>query len=241
LQPGMVIYSAALGTLPEAQGWRLREDPPGFASPRAVKAGVLHLGPTTRAGDHYWAYAGPAIDFDQGFCMEASVKVVSSSYGTHADGAQRAGWAMVVVDRHTRMFALYVAHDRVFIHEGQHTHSMPAKLTAPTFDPTDGFHTYRFVVGRKTDFDASALGVDAKTFASLPEHVAALFVDGSRAAFIIWNAGLGEPDEGLADYSNLVSFGDPTGYESSETELKYFGYTSNVARGVRSGKEEGQR
>ncbi len=133
---------------------------------------------------------------------------------------------MVAIDKNTNMFSLYIASDRVVIHQGQHTNSMPPKLTRPSFDPTDGFHTYRFVVGKKTDIGAEALGVDEKVFGTLPEHVAAVFIDGSKIAFLYWYAGIGSADRELAGDKNNVFFGDRTDYAGSQTQLKYFAHTN---------------
>ena len=92
----------------------------------------------------------------------------------------------------------------------------------------DGFHTYRFVVGKKTHIGAKALGVDTTVFDTLPEHVAAIFIDKSKVAFLYWYAGIGSADRALAGDKNTVFFGDRTDYAGSHTQLKYFAYTNSV-------------
>ena len=197
-QGKIVSYDAALGTLPEAQGWTLRDDLARPAAP-TVEGGVLYQGPTTGPGNQDWVYRGQEIDFAKGFCMEVRLKVISSSYVVDPlSGARRTGWSMSVIDKNTDMFSLYIAGDRILIHQGQHNSSMPAKLTRPGFEPTDGFHTYRFVVGKKTHIGAKALGVDTTVFDTLPEHVAAIFIDKSKVAFLYWYAGIGSADRALA-------------------------------------------
>lgn len=182
-------YDPSLGTLPQAQGFTLFDTGDAPSSP-SVSGGILSQGPTSGlspGGYQYWYSDSIPFDFTAGFTMEARLKVISSSYDPNGGGApdaQRAGYYLAAVDGLGRDFFIGIASGGIFINtdaSGFIGNGVP--LTS--FDTTDAFHDYLFVVSG----GAGKLYVDDSLFASTPIGAVgmsspfdtALFGDGSHS------------------------------------------------------------
>ena len=112
-QNTLLRYDAALGTLPTAQGFLLRDD---GASPAAqVRDGALWQGPTDMETQQYW-YAAHGIDFTRGVVVEGMINVASSTYRLwDCAGALRTGYYLGAVDNEGRMAYLAIADGRITV------------------------------------------------------------------------------------------------------------------------------
>ncbi len=188
-----VIYNAAQGTYPNSQGFSLYDD--GGSPPYALLQGALHQGPTAVGGNQVWFWRCDAIPLDfstQTFSIEGTVKILSSSY---SPSQRRAGFQLGARDALRRVFIIWIASDRIFIHNtgGDGTIELP-------FDTTDSFHKYRF------DWDGA---------------VGSLYIDDSPSAALSIPLG----PTGFDVIPNMFGFGDGTNYASSESLVKDFSIT----------------
>jgi hypothetical protein len=189
-------YDPSLGTLPEAQGFT-RMDEGGSPNP-TVTGGMLNQGPTSYFARQYWqSISEVPIDFANGFTLEATLKVLQSSYepDTCIEG-QRAGYYLGVTDKDGRSFDVGMGCHGLFIGNDDREDVSTAPFAA--FDSTDAFHTYRLVVTDK----GGTLYIDNKSVLSTP---------------------LGKPI--ASPVPNRVYFGDGSSRGWSWTQLSIFRYT----------------
>lgn len=133
-----ISYDPVLGTLPNAQGFTLFDT--GGSPPYTLVGDSLHQGPTSVPEYQFWHWSCAALSFDfaDGFSMQATVKVVSSSYSSEHF---RAGFSFGAIDALGRTFAIWIASDRIFIEQNDLIGS-----SEYLFSTTDDSHTYTFVV-----------------------------------------------------------------------------------------------
>ncbi len=88
----IVSYNAALGTLPESQGFQRYEDA-GYPA-ATVSGGMLHQYPqTATASDEYWYNSGSNIDFStRAYALDADLHVISSNYLPNIGTGPRFGY-----------------------------------------------------------------------------------------------------------------------------------------------------
>jgi hypothetical protein len=188
-------YDANLGTLPEAQGFT-KADEGGSPAP-TVADGWLNQGPTAYFARQYWfSISQVPIDFVGGFTLEATFKILESSYepDTCIEG-QRAGYYLGVSDKDGREIDVGIGCHGLFIGNDDREDVSTAPFTS--FDTTDASHTYRLVVTG-----------DGGT----------LYIDDAPVLF----EPLGEPTSAPA---NRVYFGDGSVRGWSQTQLRLFRYT----------------
>lgn len=208
-------YDPSLGTLPEAQGWTFFEND-GPPSP-VVEDGVLKQGPTgsgCTSNYEYWYRSDVPIDFGATVTLEASLRVISSSY---ADGTAcgdfgcsggtpswKPGYIIAINDADERVLKVGFTSTGVVVDPG--CCFCPEDAPVLPFDTTDGFHLYRIVIG---------------------SGVVSLFVDNQLLHTVSLGTAL---NPGAA---NSVSFGDATHLGSSQTELSFLRYTTDpTAAGI---------
>jgi hypothetical protein len=192
-------YDAALGTLPEQQGWTFAQSGGSPPAP-TVSGGFLNQGPTSTPGTQVWSdtlnltqYA--PRDFTQGtFVLTARLDVLSSSFFN--DGSlRRAGYYFSVSDALGRYFYLAVAGDRVWLDRDPNA---PSGGPAAVLFNTTGVHDYE-------------LRIDATG--------ARTFIDGN----LVTSAALGAGGQQAA---NTVIFGDLSVLGASQTRLANVQYTA---------------
>src|SRR5258708_2310068 len=106
----IITYDPSVGTLPDSQGFTLVESPP--ASPaQTLDSGALHQGPTSQGGTQVWQRQDIPFNFDDGFTLEGTLKVLSSTYDANAggSGSQRSGYYLEAIDSLGRRFTLGLA------------------------------------------------------------------------------------------------------------------------------------
>jgi parallel beta-helix repeat protein len=196
-------YNPALGTVPEAQGFTLVSS--GTASPPCtLDAGALHQGLTAFNGAQFYRNSSLPLDFTAGFELEAVLQVGSSTYQASCYGFPRAGYAFSATDNALRVFYVWIASDRIVLHNRESDTSTGIVLAT-----TGPYHHFRFVVAGGT---------------------ATLFVDGTaRVAVAVGAAG-----QASSAYRNTVWFGDGTSCAQSETRLRSLFYRSAPASGAGS-------
>jgi len=194
----IAVYDPRLNTLPEAQGFTLSEGPP-LSPPPSVSNGIFHQGPTSLGGEQFYHRNDVLLNLTNGFTLEATLKVISSTYDPNAGGigSQRSGWYMEGIDQFGRRFIVGIDSSGVTV-------NTDAKLLASNgfsvrpFDTAGNFHHYRLLVR---------------------EGVGTLFIDGTSVG--------STPVGDIVDpaTSNRVFFGDGTSAGSNEVELAFFRYT----------------
>src|SRR3954447_13897482 len=75
----IAVYDARLNTLPQAQGFTLSEAGPA-SPPPSVSDSVFHQGPTSLAGEQFYHRNDVPLNLTNGFTLEATLKVISSTY-----------------------------------------------------------------------------------------------------------------------------------------------------------------
>ena len=132
-------YDAALGTLPDAQGFT-RVDT-GDPSPEpAIVDDALHQGPTAEQGSQYYHINDVRLDFTVGFELEADLQVVSSDYA-NCYGRPVAGYCIWVTDDAQRLFYIWIGEDRIIVQNSNE--DLSAGSSYATAGP---YRHYRFVV-----------------------------------------------------------------------------------------------
>lgn len=89
-----IVYNAALGTLPSSQCFSLG----GSTMPMQCVAGELHIGPTSAAASSYFERSNFPINFNAGFAMEATFRVVSSDCSVNLQNNLRYGIQLSATD-----------------------------------------------------------------------------------------------------------------------------------------------
>lgn len=196
-----VIYNPALGTLPQEQGFTFGQDTPVSPAP-SISGGILYQGLTSFSGEQWFEKNDVPFNFDDGFILEATLKVISSTYEPNAGGpgSQRSGYYMDATDELGRRLCIGIDSGGVTVNTDA-TAMMTNGITRVSFNTTDAFHHYRCVV----DSGMETLFIDDILIGSTPVG-AALY-------------------PGIA---NRVYFGDGTGAGNSETQLSLFTYTDAV-------------
>ena len=109
-----LFYDPGLGTLPEAQGFTFFRGPGPLPS---VQGNILHEGPAL--GGEYWQ-ADIANNFDQGFVIEADLKVISSNYVPNIGTGQRFGYYFFAYDQVGRQVTVGIASNGIAINTECH-------------------------------------------------------------------------------------------------------------------------
>lgn len=150
-----VSYNAALGTLPQAQGWVAYESGAAVPVP-VVSGGVMHQGPTDFSGTQNWGYTGASFNFSTGVVtVDFRLRITNSTFHPYPRG----GYTIVLGDANGRLAGLYLSSTSVFLTNDPVTGSSP--ITA--FDTTDGFHDYSWSIGPTGSF----LSIDSNPIVSL--------------------------------------------------------------------------
>jgi hypothetical protein len=201
ISAAVVVYDPSLNTLPSAQGFTLTEDPPASPAP-TVTGGILSQGPTSLTGDQFFHRNDFPFNLDDGFTLEVTVKVISSTYDPNAggSGSQRSGWYMEGIDQLGRRFIIGFDSSGVTVNTDANLQVANSLLVRP-FNTTDGFHNYRLVVAGGT----GTLFIDNISRGSLPIGPV---VDPATA--------------------NRVFFGDGTAGGDSETRLSFLRYADRA-------------
>jgi hypothetical protein len=198
---GGAAYDAGLGTLPTAQGWSLTQTGSVPASAPAVSGGALNQGPTTVDGVQLWQRTDVPLDFTQGFTLDWSLSVISSTYGTGGAGP-RAGWNVTALDSARRFvsvgFATRSGTDGVYINTDGGVTMAGAAFQALSFSQ---LRDYRLTISGGT---------------------IRLFVDGgaSPIATAVLGSSIG------AGTANQVRFGDESTVTQSQTQLRSLSYAA---------------
>lgn len=201
----LVTYDPGLGTLPQAQSFVLVETG-SLSPPPSISGGTLNQGLTAFAGEQYWQRGDMAFNFDSGFTIEGTLRVLSSTYNPNANGpgSQRSGYYLEAVDELGRRFTVGIDSGGVTVNTDSSLMTLNGIPRVP-FDTTDGFHNYRVVV---------AAGVGS------------LFIDGTF--FGVTPVGP-VVDPTLA---NRVLFGDQTTAANSQAQLSFFQYGAHTVAAV---------
>ncbi|MBN1846087.1 MAG: hypothetical protein JW810_10420 [Sedimentisphaerales bacterium] len=190
------LYDAGRETLPDRQGWHYTNDPAG---PDPVLAGgILHQGPTGEDQHQYWKYSDPYLCFSAGHgsVVEWYLKVISSAYlDDIGNDRWRTGYAVWISDENGRLFEIGIAQNGVILsHANEAYHADSSAFV--TFDTTDTFHHYRFLV-------EAGMG--------------SLYIDDALIVFLATGAANEYP-------TNTVTFADQTNTAGSETLLSFIRY-----------------
>lgn len=194
-------YSAARGTLPSEQGFRVVDSDPDHP-PVVVEMETLRQGPTSTVGTQYWHTNSIPLDFGPagpGVSAEWVLRVEESSY--HRSPHFRTGWIVAILDKKLRCFLVFVGTDRVAIVNND----PDGQPSVAAFNAADQFHHYRIVVD---------------------DNQAMLFVDGGRNPIVSKPVGQPRP---LKAYRNRVYFGDGTQLAGGKWQLKHFYYANDAA------------
>lgn len=199
-------YRAALGTLPDAQGWSLGAF--GENNSLVVVDGVMHQstmpfafatcpGPPREQQYAYWQITRP-FDFADGAVFEAELKVIACEYGINPCPCclwARPGLAFAVQDDAGRFFWVGIGESKVFLANDPFlAFGHPGIVEAP-FVSTDDFHVYRL--------EMNGAG-------------AVLTIDGAT----ILSKGFGPSQPGGA----TAYLGDPTSWSNSAFEVRHFSF-----------------
>ncbi|HYE01774.1 MAG TPA: hypothetical protein VD963_00925 [Phycisphaerales bacterium] len=160
----VLTYDAALGTLPQGQGWTYS----GAATiPMSVSDGQLHHGPTTYGGTSFWMVDLPTGTMDfaaDTWSISALVQIDSGTFGNQS-GFRRGGFNLGLNDNAGRWIHAEMNHAQIGIRNDNTGLSDPAVA----FDLADGFHTVMLVAGP----GGGSLLVDGVTLMTLPLGTAA--------------------------------------------------------------------
>jgi hypothetical protein len=154
-QASVLSYDAAVGSLPEAQGWTFNQDgtPPPAPS---VSGGVLHQGVTDFSGHQYWSSSALGFDFTQApVTLNARLRIDFASYHPFPRG----GYNLILVDDAGRDAALHITSSGVFLGNDELT-SVSGIIG---FNTTDAFHDYHLVAGP----GGISLSIDGNAIVSL--------------------------------------------------------------------------
>lgn len=188
-------YSAALGTLPQAQGWTAFDaNEPGQPS---IADGVLHQGPTGKPGVQGWQDRSHAFCFDgEAFVVTFEIKVIESDYAA-AEGRWRTGWGVRLYDHAGRFVYVGIASNGIRM------------TTSPR--GAEQSSTAMFLYDVRSNYTRFSLYVY--------NGLARLAIDGremSELTLPLAKGGAGERD--------LLSLGDHSRAASSEVLIKSFDY-----------------
>lgn len=191
------IYDPDLGTVPDAQGFTLKEDNgPAAAS---VAGGVLTSTTTSNGQNQFWRTGGVFGDFGDWttdeFEIEFDLKIINSTYSPGGT-FWRIGWDVFLEDANNRGFTWGVSGTGVRMSNdlgspgsGAENANSPAFVATAT---TDDFHKYRFAISGGTG---------------------SLYKDGS----LLVSQAIGIANGFLA---NQITYGDSTSSAFSNTRLR---------------------
>jgi hypothetical protein len=133
------LYSAALGSLPQAQGFTYSGDA-GNPSPK-VSGGLLLENKTISATAQYWNdLSDTSIDFSKSFSIEARLQINSSNFIQNiGDGSSREGYYLFASDKTGVAFSVGLAASGFVIND------YPAG-TFVSYPIVGGFHTYKLTI-----------------------------------------------------------------------------------------------
>jgi hypothetical protein len=163
-------YDAALGTLPDAQGWTFNtDDPPpddGLTTANySVAGGILSQGPTgggssDDANRQWFETTAFGYDFDDDVVIvDLRLHILSSTILAPPTFAPRAGFGVLLADADGEQVILYVGTSQLFLF-GSDTVSSPAV----SFPASAGFADYRL----RVDEYGASVRVDGTELAYLP-------------------------------------------------------------------------
>ena len=211
-----VTYDAALGSLPQAQGWTFNEQlSPAMPYPLEVTGNALHFStmgfasndPVNEGAGVWWSRTDVTLDFQEQFEVEASVRIAQAP--DHAVGGglgwPRPGYTISVHDVHGRLLWIGFGSNEVFLSNTAFGSYGSSNTVHTSFVTTDAQHLYRLEPGPG--------GVGA-----------ALLIDGVQRLVL--------PALGPAEQAGgLVYFGDGTFWTNSESFtawVRYRGATVSV-------------
>lgn len=210
----VVTYDAALGTLPEAQGYAFVDLTLGTPAP-AVSGGILSQGPVSATALQYWRRTDLPAEFTEGFTLEADLRVVSSDYNADVgDGTPRSGFYVDATDAVGRRLTLGISSLGVTVNTDLH---LQPTNGIPLLQASTGGDFHHFLV--RTTADSLYLSIDGTL----------------RGAAV-----LGGPVAGTG--AQGVYFGDGTSAAGSRVDIRRVRYatsTGNVAVGDAPGPAPG--
>ncbi len=134
---GAQTFNAALGTLPQDQGFAYSGD--GANPSPFILNGALEE--NTTAGAQYWSIA--PVDFSQHSVLRATLHIISSNYVPNVGTGTREGYYLTLQDISGTSFAIGLADTGFNIN----TIEVPNHpLTPYPFSITNGFHLFRLDV-----------------------------------------------------------------------------------------------
>lgn len=136
-------YDAGQNTLPEQQGWTVRNNPPDTQP--LIQNNVLDSKPTVLQY-LYWSRTDHYICFPvtPGFVVEFELKINSSQYILSSD-RWRTGYSVWVSDYQGRTFRIGIADTGVIVSNDYDWLNINSSSFVP-YNTTNGFHKYRFVI-----------------------------------------------------------------------------------------------
>ena len=191
-------YDAALGTLPQAQGFAIEQTSSSSHPAPKVESGALHqFAQTVPLSDQrqFWYTPNTTYNFTTAsYLLEVEMRVVSSSFDPNSFGAPRSGYYMNVTSSDSRGYVLGITSGGVTLQN-----NINATTSVIPFDTTGSFHRYSLIA---------------------QDQLAVLSIDGIEIATIQSGANNGgSPAFGAA-------FGDSTMRGVSETLTRNFVVTA---------------
>ena len=204
----ITLYDAALGTIPQEQGWVLNEDimpPTGYpvsVDPDGLYLSTLAFGtndPPNFGGGVWWSNDSLGIDFTEDFAVEASVKILTApNHSINRDtGWPRPGYAIAVTDVHGTSFWVGLGSGEVFLSNTFYGQYGTPNTVYTSFVTTDQHHVYR--IERASGGVGAALRIDGVLKLELPAL-------------------------GPVESTETLYFGDPTYWANSESYTAWVRY-----------------
>ena len=135
---GGTIYNAALGSLPQAQGFIYSGDQGN--PPPHVSGGILFSNKTVTATSESWSEADSTINFANSFVIEGDILINSSNFVPNGgDGSSREGYYLFASDTTGAAYSVGLTSTGFVIND------YPSGTLVP-YPTTSGFHLYDLAV-----------------------------------------------------------------------------------------------
>lgn len=208
-------FDAAVGTLPDQQGWTRSENRP-TAITMGVAAGMLSQdttpfvgatcaggSPTTPVEDQFvfWSVPAAPFDFADGAAFVIDVRVHASEYNSSGcTGWPRPGFSFGLIDANGHRFWVGLGSSTVFLANDAYVPFTSAGVVEAAFDTTGAFREYRLdVSGASATLRIDGVGVLSLSSFGAPQSVAP-----------------------------LVFFGDPTVWGNSDVDIRTVEFVPGV-------------
>lgn len=207
-------YDAALGTLPDQQGWTRSENRPS-AITMGVAAGMLSFdttpfvgatcaggSPTTPVEDQFvfWSAATP-FDLADGAALTIDLRVHASEYNSSGCiGWPRPGFSLGFIDSNGHRFWVGLGSSTIFLANDGYVPFTSAGVVQAAFNTTGAFHVYRL----EGNGASATLRIDGVAVLSLSS----------------FGAPQGVPPQ--------VFFGDPTVWANSDVDIRSVAFVLGV-------------